>query len=177
MRKLLTTLVAGVGALALAGAADAQGRGGGPGSGGPPGAGGIGAGGVGAGAGAGLGAGPSIGGPLQTNPGRTTREDARANRQGPAKAADPALQNANPNAALTPGQAPASASLSTLAEGMTVQSATGTSLGTISRIERSADGTVRTVLLTRPGRDGTTRLDPSTLSISGTMVTTTATLP
>jgi hypothetical protein len=174
MSKLLTTLVAGVGALALAGAADAQGRGGGGGAAGggsPPG------GGVGAGAGAGVRAGPSTGGTLQTNPGSTVRDDARANRQGPANAADPALQNANPNAALTPGQAGASASLSALAEGMTVQSSTGTSLGTISRIERSPDGTVRTVLLTRPGANGTVRLDPSTLSITGTTVTTSMTLP
>jgi hypothetical protein len=164
MRKLLTTLVAGVGALALAGAADAQGRGGGPTGGAPP------------SAGAGVGTAPSTGGTLQTNPGSTVRDDARANRQGPANAADPALQNANPNAALTPGQSAASASLSTLTEGMTVQSSTGTSLGTISRIERSSDGTVRAILLARPGQNGLVRIDPSTLSISGTTVTTTATL-
>jgi hypothetical protein len=106
---------------------------------------------------------------------QTRRETARAKRQGPAHAADQAIANANANAGLATGSAPGS--LTGLAKGLTVKDSSGATLGTVSRIKRSHDGTVRTVLVAgSAGEHHTIRLAPDSLSVSGGVVTTTQVL-
>lgn len=97
--------------------------------------------------------------------------NGRVNRQGPANASATGVANANANAGLASTTAP---DLTTLRAGQTVRNAAGTTLGTISKIERTADGTIKNVLVA--GADGqkkVMRLAPSSLSLSGDVVTTT----
>ena len=61
-----------------------------------------------------------------------------------------------------------------LTTGLTVQNSTGTSLGTVSKVVTGTDGSIRLVIMTSPTGQ-TIRLAPSTLSISGGVVTTTST--
>jgi ribosomal 30S subunit maturation factor RimM len=64
--------------------------------------------------------------------------------------------------------------LTGLTTGLTVQNSSGTSVGTVSQVITGSDGSIRAVVVT--GTDGKTyRLAPSTLSISGNIVTTTST--
>lgn len=100
---------------------------------------------------------------------------ARANRMGPVRASATGVAHANARAGLA-AAAPATNSLSGLNPGMTVRTASGRTIGTVSRVERSADGTVRAVLVRAAG--GARRvvaLAPRSLSISGEVVTTTQT--
>jgi hypothetical protein len=98
--------------------------------------------------------------------------NGRVNRQGPANASATGVANANANAGLATATAP---DLTMIRAGQTVRTAAGATLGVISKVERSADGTVRNVLVA--GADGqkkVTRLAPDSLSLSGDVVTTTA---
>lgn len=122
------------------------------------------------------GAGSTIGadhGTVHSDTGVSTRTEARQNSQGPAHAADRALDRANQNSVLS-GSASAGTSLTNLRAGLTVRDSTGATLGTISRINRSADGTVRNVLVksAKTGRK-TLALAPNTLTVNGDVVTTT----
>lgn len=72
---------------------------------------------------------------------------------------------------------PENVDLSALEVGLTVRTAAGVEIGTIRRINRSSDGTIRSVIVSRAGRPGNLRLAPETLTISDGIVTTTAELP
>jgi hypothetical protein len=63
--------------------------------------------------------------------------------------------------------------LAGLTTGLTVKTSSGTTLGTVSKVERSANGVVRTVLVrTANGEHRLLHLAPSSLSVSGDVVTT-----
>ena len=115
-----------------------------------------------------------VGRNLDVNQGRETRIDARSNSRGPVRANSRARVRANENSVLrtNPVTLP---DLSGLRTGLVVQNRSGVTIGTVSRIVRSDDGTIRTVLVT--GADGQRRrirLAPNSLSVNGDIVTTTA---
>jgi hypothetical protein len=165
-RHLLTALATAsliVGAQALA-----QGRGGGHG-------GGHGQGGVGVGVGSttrgNVGAGIDRN-RMNTDVGVRTRTDARVDARGPERANARARARANDRSVLATGRV--SPDLSLLRTGLMVRDSTGASLGTIARINRSGDGTIRNVLVrNRNGRSRTIPVAPNSLSIDGDIVTTT----
>ena len=100
-----------------------------------------------------------------------TRTNARVNSQGAAHANERALERSNENSALHSGT---SVNLTGLATGMTVLNSDGVSLGTIARVIRSGDGSVRNVLVrTTDGTRRTISLAPSSLTLNGNLVTTT----
>ena len=71
----------------------------------------------------------------------------------------------------------ASATASALADlkmGQTVKDSSGTTLGTVSRIEKSKDGAISSVHVASAAGGKTMHLAPSTLSVSNGVVTTTA---
>jgi hypothetical protein len=85
------------------------------------------------------------------------------------------VAHANAKAGLAAASGGAS-SLASLTTGMTVRTASGQTIGTVSRVVRSADGTVRTVLVRTSTRGKRlVNLAPRSLSISGGVVTTTQT--
>jgi len=112
-----------------------------------------------------------------TNAGRTRRETARAGRAALDHASAQGIAHSNLNAGLRTaptGVSGGAGALADLRTGLTVKNAAGTTLGTVSRIERSADGTVRAVLVaTDSGARKVLRLAPDSLSVSGGVVTTT----
>jgi hypothetical protein len=106
-------------------------------------------------------------------PGRVTREAARAGRMAPSRASATGVAHANGNAGLSAAGGSANA-LAGLTAGMTVKTASGATLGTIQRVERSASGTVRSVLVkTADGGRRLLHLAPHSLTVSGDVVTTT----
>jgi len=111
----------------------------------------------------------------EVNPGATQRDEARENREGPERASPTGVANANENAGLS--STTAAANLSGLTAGLTVKDSTGATLGTVSKIEKSKDGTVRNVLVQSATGKRTIRLAPNSLSLSGDVVTTTETTP
>ena len=150
-KHILTALAAT--SLIVGGQALAQGRGGGHGHGAGH-----------AGAGAGTHGGPGHG--------VDRRTDARTNSQGPAHANDRARVRANDNSVLATGRT--STDLSLLRRGLVVRNSTGTTLGTISRINRASDGRIVNVLVRDPdGRSRTIPVAPNSLTINGDIVTTT----
>jgi hypothetical protein len=158
-RKLLAAAVAST-ALVAAPAFAQHGPGGGHGP-GP-------AGGLGTNVGGHVGLG-SMGGP-GTNVGVDTRAQARVNSQGPAHASPTGIAHANINSVLK-GGAVVGGPLTGLTTGMTVNF-NGNAVGTVQRIVTSNDGTVRRVLVTTT--DGRmVSLSPSTLALSGGVLTTT----
>jgi len=78
---------------------------------------------------------------------------------------------ATPPASLVQASAVASNSLSGLTTGLTVRAKTGTTLGTVSDIEKDPDGTVRAIIVRSSG-GATFRLAATTLSMSGSTVIT-----
>jgi hypothetical protein len=104
------------------------------------------------------------------NPGVTQRDESRVNRQAPENASPTGIANANENAGLS---STTTADLSGLSSGLTVKDSTGATIGTVSKIEKSKDGTVRNVLVDAAGGKRTIRLAPGSLSVSGDVVTTT----
>jgi hypothetical protein len=98
---------------------------------------------------------------------------ARLNSQGPAHASATGIAHANAHSVLA-GGAVVSSALPGLATGLTVNTSGGTTLGTVSRIVRGTDGTIRQVIVTS-STGQTYRLSPLSLSISGGVVTTTQT--
>jgi hypothetical protein len=95
------------------------------------------------------------------------------NSRGAANANERALARANANSAL--GVA-GSTSLMGLSTGNIVRSRTGAVLGTITRINRSPDGTIRNVLLqAADGSRRTISLDPGSITRNGNDIVTTQT--
>lgn len=97
----------------------------------------------------------------------------RANSQGPYHASPTGIAHANSHSVLA-GGAVASTTLPGLTTGLTVQNSAGTSLGTVSRVVTDSSGNIRMVYVTSPGGH-TYAVAPSSLSISGNVVTTSST--
>jgi hypothetical protein len=93
--------------------------------------------------------------------------------QGPSHASPTGIAHASPNSVLSRG-AVSSTTLPGLTSGLTVQNSTGTTIGTVSQVITGSDGSIRAVVVTSPTGQ-TFRLAPTTLSISGGVVTTTST--
>jgi len=111
----------------------------------------------------------------QTTTGTNYNQNSPApqNSQGPANASPTGISHANQNSVLARGSVSGS-TLPGLTSGLTVQNSSGTSVGTVSQVITGSDGSIRAVVVT--GTDGKTyRLPPSSLSISGGVVTTTST--
>jgi sporulation protein YlmC with PRC-barrel domain len=98
---------------------------------------------------------------------------ARLNSQGPLHASTTGIAHANSHSVLASGTV-VSGSLAGLTTGLTVNTSTGTTLGTVSQIVTDASGNIRLVIVTS-STGQTFRLSPTTLTISGGVVTTTQT--
>ena len=98
---------------------------------------------------------------------------ARLNSQGPLHASPTGIAHANAHSVLASGTV-ASGSLAGLATGLTVNTSGGTTLGTVSQIVTDSSGNVRLVIVTS-STGQTYRLSPTSLSLSGGVVTTTQT--
>ena len=167
--KLLMAAVAGTALLITSPAMAGGGRGGGVGAGMGGAAGGMGH----AGGGGSVGADMKATHSQSHDTGVSTRTDARLNSQGPAHASDRAIERANENSVLSGSTTTGDAQLK-LETGLTVRDTNGTTLGMISRINRSADGTIRNVLVkSASGKRKIITLAPDTLSVNGDVVTTT----
>ena len=81
------------------------------------------------------------------------------------------ISHSNTRSALARG-AVSSTALPGLTTGLTVNNSTGASIGTVSQVITGTDGSIRAVVVTSPTGQ-TIRLAPTTLSISGGVVTTT----
>jgi hypothetical protein len=172
MERTSTAIIAVIGGLALATAAGAQGQSGAHGGGGGAASS--------AGAGGAFSAGPSATvpstGATTDNYGRTQRESARESSQGSTHASDTAKTHANANSALGVDTSATASALIGLKTGLTVKDSSGATLGTVSKIEKSKDGTVRSVLVaSASGKTKTLHLAPGDLTVSGDVVTTTKT--
>lgn len=174
IRKILSAAVA-TAAIAVAGPALAGPGGGGGGGGGHGGMGGGGAAGAHGGMGGGLGAG--MGGVLDRGGmsggmGAGVGADINGNAT---RINSHASANSSFNRTTTSGRTTVqSSALPGLATGLTVQTSTGTTLGTVSRILTDRNGNILGVLVTTStGR--TLRLSPTTLSMNGTTLVTTVT--
>jgi len=98
---------------------------------------------------------------------------ARLNSQGPLHASATGIAHANSHSVLA-GSAVVSGSLAGLTTGLSVNTSTGTTLGTVSQIVTGTDGSIRLVVVTS-STGQVYRLSPSSLSLSGGVVTTTQT--
>jgi hypothetical protein len=98
---------------------------------------------------------------------------ARLNSQGPLHASPTGIAHASAHSVLASG-AVVSGSLAGLTTGLTVNTSAGTTLGTVSRIVTDTSGNIRLVIVTSPSGQ-TYRLSPTSLSLSGGVVTTTQT--
>jgi hypothetical protein len=164
IRKILTATV-GAAALAIAGPAIA-GPGGGHGGNG---------GGHGGGAGANANAGGHMGagqGGLNAGVNANVNDSGILNSQGLLHASPNGIAHASPNSVLARGAVPGT-SLTGLTNGLTVMNSGGTTLGTVSQVVTDTNGNIRLVIVTSPSGQ-MLRLAPSTLSISGGVVTTTS---
>ena len=103
----------------------------------------------------------------------TSSGQGRVNSQGPANASPTGVAHANEHSVLASGSV-ASDTLPGLTTGLTVQSSTGTSLGTVSKIVTGKDGSIRQVYVTT-STGQTIKLPANSLTISGGVVTTTTT--
>lgn len=164
--------------LALAGAsliaggqAIAQGRGGGHGGGHGQGNAGAMSGGMGRG-----GADTRLDRDLDRGRGDELRTERRARSRGPAHASDRGIERADENSVLS-GTVRSTTDLSALRTGLSVRNSAGTTLGTIRRVNRSSDGTVRSVLVDSATGRRTIPVRPGTLTIAGDVVTTTQLRP
>lgn len=171
--KLILTAIASATVL-CGGQALAQ-HGGGPGGGGggpPSGAGGMGnAGGFGPGGPGGMG---NPGGGMNDF-GMMTRDDARMNSQGPAHASPTGIAHANENSVLAGTTATSrvtSGPLAGVTTGMTVMS-NGMVVGTVQQVRVAGNGSVALVLV-KGTNGGIFPVPASKLTLSGTMLTTTA---
>jgi len=108
---------------------------------------------------------------LHTNP-TTTPVTHGTKSQGLQHASPTGVARANSNSALARG-AVAPTALPGLTTGLTVNNSAGASIGTVSRVVTGTDGSIRLVIVTSPTGQ-TYRLAPTSLSISGGVVTTTS---
>ena len=97
---------------------------------------------------------------------------ARLNSQGLLHASPTGISHANQHSVLASGSV-AGTALPGLTTGLAVQTATGSALGTVSQVVTGSDGSIRLVIVTS-STGQTYRLSPSSLSISGGVVTTTS---
>lgn len=97
--------------------------------------------------------------------------NARVNSQGPLHASATGIAHANAHSVLA-GGAVLATTLPALTTGLTVNSRTGVTLGTVSRVITGTDGSIRQVIVTS-STGQTFILSPAMLSISGGVVTTT----
>lgn len=102
----------------------------------------------------------------------TTPTTRATNSQGLMNASPNAIAKANANSVLARSAVPATA-LPGLTTGLTVNNSNGVTLGTVSQIVTGTDGSIRLVIVTSPTGQ-TLRLAPTSLSISGGVVTTTS---
>jgi sporulation protein YlmC with PRC-barrel domain len=93
--------------------------------------------------------------------------------QGPNHASTTGIAHANSHSVLA-GGAVASTALPGLATGLTVQSSTGTTLGTVTQVVTDSSGNVRLVVVTSPTGE-IFRLAPTTLTMNGDVVVTSQT--
>ena len=98
---------------------------------------------------------------------------ARLNSRGWLHASPTGIAHANFHSVLARGMV-VSGSLAGLTKGLTVNTKTGTTLGTVSQIVTDSSGDIRLVIVTSPTGQ-TFRLSPSSLTLSGGRVTTTQT--
>lgn len=99
-----------------------------------------------------------------------TRTRARANSQGAVNANPRARARANSNSALHANVVTPLAGVST---GMSVVGSNGMALGTVTRVNRAADGTIRNVLVrTADGARRTISLAPGSLTLNGDVLVT-----
>ena len=96
----------------------------------------------------------------------------RLNSQGLQHASVTGISHANQHSVLASGSV-ASTALPGLTTGLAVQTTMGTALGTVSQVVTGSDGSIRLVIVTS-STGQTYRLSPSSLSISGGVLTTTA---
>jgi hypothetical protein len=104
----------------------------------------------------------------------STNSQATVRSQGPANASANGISHASSNSVLARG-AVSSTALTGLTTGLRVNNSGGTSIGTVSQVITGSDGSIRAVVVTSP-TGKTFRLPPSSLSISGNLVTTTSTI-
>ena len=114
---------------------------------------------------------PTTGTTTDTN--FSTNSQATVHSQGPANASPNGIAHANSNSVLAPG-AVSSTTLPGLTTGLAVNNSTGTQVGTISRVITGPNNTIRAVVVTTASGK-TYTLPPSSLTISGSVVTTTST--
>lgn len=128
----------------------------------------------------GVGAGAGARGQSMTMPSATVGTSANVSSQatehseGPANASATGISHANSNSVLARGSV-SSSTLPGLTTGLTVNNSSGTSIGTVSQVITGTDGSIRAVVVTSPTGQ-TFRLPPSSLSISGNVVTTSSTM-
>ena len=108
-----------------------------------------------------------------TNTNVSTKSKALENSQGPANASPTGIAHANENSVLARG-AVASSTLPGLTTGLVVNNSTGTQVGTVTKVITGPNNTIRAVVVTTTSGKVVT-LAPSTLTISGNIVTTTST--
>ena len=113
---------------------------------------------------------PNLG--ASANVGLSQSGSARINREGPANASATGVANANEHAGLSSAT---TADLTGLSTGLTVKDSAGATIGTVTKVEKSRDGVIHNVLVASADGKRTIRLAPSSLSVSGDVVTTTAT--
>ena len=103
----------------------------------------------------------------------STKSQATTHSQGPSHASPTGIAHASDNSVLARG-AVASSTLPGLTTGLVVNNSGGTQVGTVSKVITGPNNTIRAVVVTTT--DGkTVTLAPSTLTISGSVVTTTST--
>lgn len=124
---------------------------------------------VGAGGGAIMGAGQT--GTRIHSQGSTNVSTRATTSQGLVDALPNAIAHANSNSVLARGAVNASA-LPGLSTGLSVRTSSGATLGKVSRVVTGADGSIRAVVVTSPSGK-IVQLPPSSLSVSGGVVTTT----
>jgi hypothetical protein len=92
------------------------------------------------------------------------------------RASDRAVERANENSAVGgPEEGAASTGdLAGLEVGLAVRGPDGAEIGRVERVNRSSDGTVRNVIISRANGQGNMTLAPGSLSVSGGVVTTTS---
>jgi hypothetical protein len=103
----------------------------------------------------------------------STNSQATTHRQGPANASPTGIAHASSDSVLARG-AVASSTLPGLTTGLVVRNSGGTQVGTVTRVITGPNNTVRAVVVTSTSGK-TYTLAPSSLSISGNIVTTTST--
>jgi hypothetical protein len=110
----------------------------------------------------------------QTQPRYNPNSPAAERSRGPQNASPNGMMHANENSVLARGAVSAT-QLQGLNTGLTVQDSTGATVGTVSQVITGPNNTIRGVVVTSPTGQ-TFRLAPTSLTVSGSVVTTTSTM-